>query len=152
MTRTNKLTTEKGLLRPKLPVYEIQDVDEPNLLRDIYPYDEVPKVQFDHKVVPLDPAEDMFPSWTPDGRISFIRNGAIMVMDADGGRLENLSERFTSNLIVSSPVTWSPDGMALAFSSRSNGNIYVVRLRDLQPVDITDEPEGSNSYPAWSRR
>lgn len=94
----------------------------------------------------------MFPSWTPDGRISFIRNDAIMVMDVDGGRLENLSERFTRHLIVSSPATWSPDGMALAFSSRSNWNINVVSLRDLQPVDITNDPEGGNSYPAWSPR
>ena len=34
--------------------YSLQDVDEPNLYRDIYPYDEVPKVAFNHRHVPLD--------------------------------------------------------------------------------------------------
>ena len=34
--------------------YSLQDVDEPNLYRDIYPYDEIPKVAFNHRHVPLD--------------------------------------------------------------------------------------------------
>lgn len=34
--------------------YSLQDVDEPNLYRDIYPYDEVPRVAFNHRHVPLD--------------------------------------------------------------------------------------------------
>ena len=33
--------------------YSLQDVDEPNLYRDIYPYDEIPKVAFNHRHVPL---------------------------------------------------------------------------------------------------
>ncbi len=33
--------------------YSLQDVDDPNLYRDIYPYDEVPKVAFNHRRVPL---------------------------------------------------------------------------------------------------
>jgi hypothetical protein len=34
--------------------YSLQDVDDPNLYRDIYPYDEIPKVAFNHRHVPLD--------------------------------------------------------------------------------------------------
>ena len=34
--------------------YSLQDVDEPNLYRDIYPYNEIPKVAFNHRHVPLD--------------------------------------------------------------------------------------------------
>jgi len=49
-----------GLLKLGLPIYEIEDIDEENLLRHIYPYVEVPKIRFDHKIVPLEPAEDMF--------------------------------------------------------------------------------------------
>ena len=38
--------------------YSLQDVDEPNLYRDIYPYDEIPKTAFNHRRVPLNmPAE-----------------------------------------------------------------------------------------------
>lgn len=40
--------------------YRLVDVDKPNLLREIFPYDEVPKIDFDHKLEPLDPAEDIF--------------------------------------------------------------------------------------------
>ena len=34
--------------------YSLQDVDDPNLYRDIYPYDEIPKVAFNHRHVPLE--------------------------------------------------------------------------------------------------
>jgi isopropylmalate/homocitrate/citramalate synthase len=34
--------------------YSLQDVDEPNLYRDIYPYDEVPRVAFNNRHVPID--------------------------------------------------------------------------------------------------
>ena len=33
--------------------YSLQDVDDPNLYREIYPYDEIPKVAFNHRRVPL---------------------------------------------------------------------------------------------------
>ncbi len=33
--------------------YSLQDVDEPNLYREIYPYEEIPKVAFNHRHVPL---------------------------------------------------------------------------------------------------
>ena len=40
--------------------YELQGVPEPNLLRDIFPYDEVPKVVFDGVLEELDPAPEFF--------------------------------------------------------------------------------------------
>ncbi|HJY84783.1 MAG TPA: 2-isopropylmalate synthase [Candidatus Binatia bacterium] len=40
--------------------YELQDVPEPNLLRDIFPYDEVPKVVFDGVLEELDPAPEFY--------------------------------------------------------------------------------------------
>ncbi len=33
--------------------YELQDVEEPNLFRDIFPYTEVPKIPFNHRRVPM---------------------------------------------------------------------------------------------------
>ena len=56
----DKFTQKRNLLEPASDFYEIDDVPEPNLLRDIYPYDEVPRIQFDFKIVPIEPAEDMF--------------------------------------------------------------------------------------------
>ena len=47
-----------NLLEQSQYKYSLQDVDEPNLYRDIYPYDEIPKVAFNHRRVPLNmPAE-----------------------------------------------------------------------------------------------
>ena len=40
--------------------YTLQDVDEPNLYRDIYPYTEIPKVAFNHRRVPLDMPEEIW--------------------------------------------------------------------------------------------
>ncbi len=46
--------------RPDLRQPNVQDLDEPNLMRDIYPYDEAPRIDFDHKLLPIDPADDIF--------------------------------------------------------------------------------------------
>ena len=40
--------------------YSLQDVDEPNLYREIYPYDQVPKVAFNHRRVPLAMPENIW--------------------------------------------------------------------------------------------
>jgi isopropylmalate/homocitrate/citramalate synthase len=40
--------------------YELQDVPEPNLLRDIFPYDEVPKIVFDGGLEEMDPAPEFY--------------------------------------------------------------------------------------------
>ncbi len=40
--------------------YKLVDLDQPNLMKEIFPYDEVPKVDFDCKIIPIDPAEPMF--------------------------------------------------------------------------------------------
>ena len=34
--------------------YTLQDVDEPELFREIYPYEEIPKVPFNFRRVPMD--------------------------------------------------------------------------------------------------
>ncbi len=40
--------------------HELVDVREPNLMREIFPYEEVPRIDFDHMILPIDPADDMF--------------------------------------------------------------------------------------------
>jgi isopropylmalate/homocitrate/citramalate synthase len=46
--------------RPGYRLPNVEDSDEPNLMRDIFPYDEVPRIDFDHKLLPIDPADDIF--------------------------------------------------------------------------------------------
>ncbi|NTW35044.1 MAG: histone-lysine N-methyltransferase [Syntrophobacteraceae bacterium] len=40
--------------------HHLVETSEPNLMREIFPYDEVPRIDFDHKLQPIDPAEDIF--------------------------------------------------------------------------------------------
>ena len=40
--------------------FQLQDVDEPNLYRDVFPYEEVCRVEFDHRVELIDPPEEIF--------------------------------------------------------------------------------------------
>ncbi|MGD0170226.1 MAG: histone-lysine N-methyltransferase, partial [Smithella sp.] len=44
----------------KCKKYRLQDVDEPNLYKDIFPYTEVSKIVFDNKPVPMRPAKEIF--------------------------------------------------------------------------------------------
>ena len=47
------LSNATHLLEQKSYKYQLQDVEQPNLYRDIYSYDEVPKVPFNHRRVPV---------------------------------------------------------------------------------------------------
>jgi isopropylmalate/homocitrate/citramalate synthase len=40
--------------------FQLQDVGEPNLFRDVFPYEEVCRVEFDHRVELIDPPEEIF--------------------------------------------------------------------------------------------
>ena len=40
--------------------YELQEVSEPNLFRDIFPYHEPPKVPFNHRLVPMLPPDEVW--------------------------------------------------------------------------------------------
>ncbi|MBU2227426.1 MAG: histone-lysine N-methyltransferase, partial [Proteobacteria bacterium] len=40
--------------------FDLKDVEEPNLQKDVFPYDEVCRIDFDHRIIPIDPAEDIF--------------------------------------------------------------------------------------------
>ena len=48
-----EISSKTNLLEQKSYKYSLQDVDEPNLYRDIYEYDTVPKVPFNHRRVPV---------------------------------------------------------------------------------------------------
>ena len=48
-----EISSKTNLLEQKSYRYQLQDIDDPNLYRDIYPYDAVPKVPFNHRRVPM---------------------------------------------------------------------------------------------------
>jgi citrate (Re)-synthase len=46
--------------RSSVEQYPLLDIQEPNLYRNIFPYEEVCRVEFDNKFVFIDPPEEIF--------------------------------------------------------------------------------------------
>ncbi len=40
--------------------YDLKNISEPNLQRDVFPYEEVCRIDFDHKFIPIDPADEIW--------------------------------------------------------------------------------------------
>ena len=55
-----ELSEKSNLLEQENYKYTLQDVAEPNLYRDIYSYEEVPKVAFNHRRVPISMPEEIW--------------------------------------------------------------------------------------------
>ena len=55
-----EISNKTNLLEQKSYKYSLQDVEEPNLQRDIYSYGTVPKVAFNHRRVPMNMPEDIW--------------------------------------------------------------------------------------------
>ncbi|MDR1065941.1 MAG: 2-isopropylmalate synthase [Clostridiales bacterium] len=49
-----------NLLERQEFLFPLQDVDEPNLYRNIFSYSEAPKIAFNHRIVPIDMPEDIW--------------------------------------------------------------------------------------------
>ena len=55
-----ELSPKTNLLEENDYRYSLQDVKDPVLYRDVYDYDEVPKVAFNHRRVPMSMPEDIW--------------------------------------------------------------------------------------------
>ncbi|MCX7635254.1 MAG: histone-lysine N-methyltransferase, partial [Syntrophales bacterium] len=40
--------------------HELKDVAEPNLQKEVFPYDEVARIDFDHRLIAISPADEIF--------------------------------------------------------------------------------------------
>jgi Tol biopolymer transport system component len=90
-----------------------------------------------------------------DGRIAFVRDGDIWVMNADGSSQTNLTD--TAEIEESQPE-WSPGGTRIAFTRRVDpeaGGFGDISVMDADPstsdaTNLTDTP-GLNEYqPSWA--
>ncbi len=50
--RQVKLNPSNNLLELEEPIYNLADVETPNVFRNLYPYDEIPKIAFNDRIVP----------------------------------------------------------------------------------------------------
>ena len=55
-----EISEKTNLLEQKSYRYSLQDVENPNLYRDIYPYTQVPRVAFNHRRVPVGMPRDIW--------------------------------------------------------------------------------------------
>jgi len=55
-----ELSNKTNLLEQSMYRYSLQDVEDPNLYREIYSYDDVPKVAFNHRRVPMNMPKDIW--------------------------------------------------------------------------------------------
>ncbi len=55
-----EISKKTNLLEQKVYKYSLQDVESPNLYRDIYSYSDVPKVPFNHRRVPMSMPEEIW--------------------------------------------------------------------------------------------
>jgi Tol biopolymer transport system component len=95
------------------------------------------------------------PAWSADGRrLAFQRDGAIWVMDADGGGQSQLTGGSPVGQIDSGPA-WSPSGDEIAFGRSDisgNSGIWVVDLRGAgaRQLTVLQGDSGQDRFPAWS--
>ncbi len=55
-----EISQKTNLLEQKNYKYSLQDVEEPNLYRDLFPYTDVPRISFNHRRVPIGMPEDIW--------------------------------------------------------------------------------------------
>jgi Tol biopolymer transport system component len=110
-----------------------------------------------------DPAEDISPAWSPDGRyLAFIRRteveNGIFIVPALGGaerKLGRTEPTISTQAWPDCRLSWSPDGEFLAVVDRGSAQerlgIYAVSVDDGEKQRLTSPPESAaDTAPAYS--
>jgi Tol biopolymer transport system component len=118
----------------------------------------------DTRQLTTDPAADVVPEWSHDGRqIAYVRttsdyppqrSGRVRVMSAMGG-----ADRQVSDFLISGPAGWSPDDRYIiaghAFQPNvldQNAGIYLIPLQGGEPRAVTRaKPPEVHTAPTFSR-
>jgi TolB protein len=104
------------------------------------------------KQITRNPAQDFYPSWSPDGNslaFSSIRGGNIdlyaIAVDGSG------EKRLTNDPAPDYAPVISPDGAWIAFYSFRGGSYVVWRMPREGGEPLRLAPSGGEPYPIWSR-
>ena len=99
-----------------------------------------------------EPADDLDPAWSPDGKqLAFASrrggNSDIYVLDINTGSIRQVTRQPSDEWAPA----WSPDGTHLAYQSDRNGqaDIYTCAL-DGSDERLLTPVQGNNEAPAWS--
>jgi dipeptidyl aminopeptidase/acylaminoacyl peptidase len=88
-------------------------------------------------------------SWSSDGKLAFVRGGAVWVVDGPGAEARPLFRDDFAGGVVGG--AWSPDGTRMAVTNAASGfpQIGVVDVATGKATPLTYEPHEHTS-PAWS--
>jgi Tol biopolymer transport system component len=101
----------------------------------------------DPERVLMDPMEQIWPRWSPDGqKIAFHSNLDIWVVSVAGGPALRLTEQEGPDICP----TWSPDGREIAFNSTRSGNVdvWIVPVQGGEARQLTNDPADDWAH-AW---
>ena len=105
-----EISKKSNLLEQKSYRYQLQDIDEPNLYREIYTYTEIPKVPFNHRRVPLGMPPEI---WTT--AVAARRSSRRVYTVPRASSLLSLSVRFISLSLYSSIFISFPINAAVIY-------------------------------------
>ncbi len=117
-------------------------------VRSIGPAGEVPLTTERPLRLTTDPATDVSPTWSPDGRyLAFARvsagNSAVYVMPSMGGQERKLTERY-SIWSEGKSLDWSPDGKSLVVTAKNSPggpySLYSISLETGDDEKLTSPP------------
>ena len=55
-----KFNNKKNVFEREFYHYELQDVEEPQLYRELFPYDDIPRTIFNNRIMPMDPPDEIW--------------------------------------------------------------------------------------------
>ena len=112
-----EISGKTNLLEQKSYKYSLQDIPDPNLYRDIYPYEAVPKIAFNHRRVPMGMPEEI---WITD---TSLRDGQQSVEPYTVDQIVQLY-KLMSKLGGPYGMIWTNMWVSLWTSSVQNSSVH----------------------------